>query len=196
MTGSDLILRLVELAPRSLRAGAESVVVLYLWVRKHGSPAGFAAAVTEAVNRRQLEVRRDGGFFLRLTPQGFGYLQRASHSDIPIALDMPASHDQATGEERLLGIFNSLNTGAARAVSPAGLKQIWTLCNYRSGDLRKAIDSLIDNGHLVMTVTELPGFVLTSRGRQAAGLTVMEGSDAPDEAATPRGQNSRPPPGA
>ena len=177
MTDADLILRLVEMAPRSLRAGSESLVVLYLWVRKRRSQAGFAAAVSEAVGKNYLQVRRDGGFFLRLTPIGFGYLQHSPGSDLPITFDDAETTANGPAQARLLAILATLNRHVPRAVSPAALKQIWAIRSYRASDLRKAIDSLIDAGYLAMTVTELPGFVLTQQGRKSAGLTMLEGSD-------------------
>ena len=171
LSDADLILRLVELSPRSIRAGAESVVVLYLWVRKRGSPAGFAAAVSDAVGQNYLEVRRDGGFFLRLTPAGFGYLQQSLASDAPVECEAPKLGGNADAADRLLDILITVNMGAARAVSPAAIKQIWSICRYRSSDLRRAIDALTDGGALAMTGMELPGVVLTRAGREMAGLS-------------------------
>lgn len=176
MSGAELILRLVDLAPRSLRSGAESVVVLYLWIRKRGSQAGFAAAVSEAVNLERLEVRRDSGFYLRLTPAGYGYLQQSPASDTPVWLERDPAEGPVDAPAQLLDILKTLNAESTRAVSPAALKQVWALCSFRSGDLRHAIDELMNRGELMMTAAELPGLVLTKRGRVAAGLPVTESS--------------------
>lgn len=174
MNDSDLVLRIVEMAPRSIRAGAESVVVLYLWIQMRGSQAGFADGVKRAVEQDHLRVRRDGGFFLRLTTRGFEYLQKTPEvADALVGLQRPAG---GTEVERLLAILADLNRVVPRAVSPAALKQIWDMHRFRADELRPAIDQLIDAGHVEMTLTEMPGFVLTRAGRLATGLPVREGS--------------------
>ena len=169
MNDADLVLRIVELAPRAIRTGAESVVVLYLWIQLRGSQAGFADGVKRAVEQDHLRVRRDGGFFLRLTTRGFEYLQKTPEvSDALLQLERPSDNSQ---QQRLVDILADLNRTVPRAVSPAALKQIWDIRRYRADELRPTIDALIDAGHLEMTTTELPGFVLTRAGRQAAGLS-------------------------
>ena len=181
MSAHDRLMGLIEAHPSTVREGVDSLALLYQWKRDGGDGPGFMAAVQALHTQGWIEVLPGADLRVRLTAEGFSYLD-VSLPPLPEAASADAAEADADESawrggaaaarptpvddlaRSLLGVFALLAVQVGHAVSADTLSRIWAMEGKRGGDLRTALDALAARGALTIHRGERTVFVLTDAG--------------------------------